>query len=282
MNCFYLTRKMPTWEVTIVLHFTWCLHCGGFGREEEDDSDAAVAAESGGVEDAHCPVHVCDSPMFFSTVHFSFTTAFFLSGLGVAKLILFAFEKELEIALTLIKYLVTVTLGCDLEPQFNEPYLATSLHDFWGHRWNLMISEILRLSVYLPIRKWRVNSSEWDMVLGISATFLVSGLAHEILFFYLMHEKPTWEVSWFFVLHGVCTAAEVVVKRKTKLVHRWSVNPAISRLVTMGFVSVTGVGLFSTEPVRNGLMERFTNEGLFLISFFKRKFLIFLGLFTGL
>ncbi|KAF8084726.1 hypothetical protein N665_0705s0014 [Sinapis alba] len=239
----------------------------------------------------------------------------FLSGLEVAKLILFAFEKgplflvppnafhficfaclpiklqknpnpenrnhfpkwvfslkfSSSIALTLIKYLVTVTLGCDLEPQFNEPYLATSLHNFWGHRWNLMISEILRMSVYLPIRKWRVNSSEWDMLLGISATFLVSGLAHEILFFYLMREKPTWEVIWFFVLHGVCTASEVV--RKTKVEQRWLLNPTVSRLLTVGFVFVTGVWLSSPEPIRNGLMERFTNEGLFFINLCKRKLL---------
>ncbi|CAH8389850.1 unnamed protein product [Eruca vesicaria subsp. sativa] len=292
-------------------------------------------------------------PMFLTTIHFSFTIAFFLSGLVVAKLILFAFEKgplflvppnvfhficfacfpiklqkstnlenhnhfhkwfftvkffilsalllqvydyrqylppifllglyslhlylELEISLTLIKFLVTVTLGCDLEAQFNEPYLATSLHDFWGHRWNLMVSETLKLPVYLPIGKWRVNSSEWDMLLGIFATFLVSGVAHEIMFFYLMREKPTWEVSWFFVLHGVCTAAEVAVKRKTKLVQRWPVNPAVSRLVTVGFVFV----FFPPQPVRNGLMERFTSETLFLINFFKHKVLILLGFFTS-
>uniref|UniRef100_A0A2N9ISK3 Uncharacterized protein n=1 Tax=Fagus sylvatica TaxID=28930 RepID=A0A2N9ISK3_FAGSY len=29
-------------------------------------------------------------------------------------------------------------VGVELEPQFDEPYLATSLQDFWGRRWNLM------------------------------------------------------------------------------------------------------------------------------------------------
>ncbi|CAH2069872.1 unnamed protein product [Thlaspi arvense] len=293
--------------------------------------------------------------MFFSTAHFSFTTAFFLSGLAFAKLILLALEKgplfpvppnllqficvacfpiklqknpspenhnnlpkwvfpvkvfifgalllkvydykqylpqnfllalyslhiylELEISLTLIKFLVALTLGCDLAPQFNEPYLATSLHDFWGHRWNLMISEILRLSVYLPIRKWRVKSSEWDSLLGIFATFLVSGAAHEFLYFYLMREKPSWEVSWFFVLHGFCTAAEVAVRRKTKLVQRWPLNPSVSRLLTVGFVFLTGVWLFSPQLIRNGLMERFTNEDLIFIEFFKRKLVILVGFF---
>lgn len=36
----------------------------------------------------------------------------------------------------LVKVLVFISLGGDLEPQANEPYLATSLKDFWGRRWN--------------------------------------------------------------------------------------------------------------------------------------------------
>uniref|UniRef100_A0A0D3AFW8 Uncharacterized protein n=1 Tax=Brassica oleracea var. oleracea TaxID=109376 RepID=A0A0D3AFW8_BRAOL len=43
-----------------VLRVTWRLHCGGTGREEEDDGDRAVAAESGCVEAAHCRVRDCD------------------------------------------------------------------------------------------------------------------------------------------------------------------------------------------------------------------------------
>lgn len=43
-----------------VLRVTWRLHCGGIGREEEDEGDAAVAAESGGVEATNGRVRVCD------------------------------------------------------------------------------------------------------------------------------------------------------------------------------------------------------------------------------
>ncbi|KAL7186638.1 hypothetical protein ACSBR2_028380 [Camellia fascicularis] len=42
--------------------------------------------------------------------------------------------------------------GLELEPQFNEPYLSTSLQDFWGRRSYLMIRSILRPTVYIPIR----------------------------------------------------------------------------------------------------------------------------------
>jgi len=43
-------------------------------------------------------------------------------------------------------------LGMEMEPQFDRPYLASSLRDFWGRRWNLMVSAILRPSVYDPVR----------------------------------------------------------------------------------------------------------------------------------
>lgn len=35
---------------------------------------------------------------------------------------------------------------------FDEPYLATSLQDFWGRRWNLMVSSIFRSAIYAPTR----------------------------------------------------------------------------------------------------------------------------------
>ncbi|CAD6264104.1 unnamed protein product [Miscanthus lutarioriparius] len=46
-------------------------------------------------------------------------------------------------------------LGMEMEPQFDRPYLASSLRDFWGRRWNLMVSAILRPSVYDPVRARR-------------------------------------------------------------------------------------------------------------------------------
>ncbi|EOA15034.1 hypothetical protein CARUB_v10028389mg [Capsella rubella] len=139
-------------------------------------------------------------PLFFSTVHLSFITAFLLTWLANIKLILFSFDKgplipvpstlsrflcftcfpiktqqnpkpqthlpklvftvkvcifcvllhlydykqtlhpllllvlyflhlylEIEIILTLLKVFVSISLGCDLEPHSNKPYLATSL-----------------------------------------------------------------------------------------------------------------------------------------------------------
>ncbi|GKV43785.1 hypothetical protein SLEP1_g51038 [Rubroshorea leprosula] len=43
--------------------------------------------------------------------------------------------------------------GFELEPQFKEPLLANSLQDFWGRRWNLMSSDVLRHTIYNPLRR---------------------------------------------------------------------------------------------------------------------------------
>ncbi|KAL0875344.1 hypothetical protein Bca101_025049 [Brassica carinata] len=63
------------------------------------------------------------------------------------------FVTKHEILLTLVKLLVTVAIGCNLEPNFNEPYLATSLQDFWSHRWNLMVPALLKPAIYIPVRR---------------------------------------------------------------------------------------------------------------------------------
>ncbi|CAH8332849.1 unnamed protein product [Eruca vesicaria subsp. sativa] len=183
---------------------------------------------------------------------------------------------EHEIILTLVRLLVSVALGCNLEPNFNEPYLATSLQDFWSNRWNLMVPALLKPAIYIPVRRLCNGrmSSDHARFLAVLMTFIVSGVAHEVFFFSLTFEIPTGEVTSFFVLHGVCTAAEVAVKR-TSLARRWRMSPMVSRLLTVGFVVVTGGLLFFPQLIRSGVMETRANEMLSLIKFLNRKSCIF-------
>ncbi|KAL1209650.1 putative long-chain-alcohol O-fatty-acyltransferase 3 [Cardamine amara subsp. amara] len=289
-------------------------------------------------------------PLFFSSVHFSGSTAFFLSWLANFKLILFCLDQGplsplpsnlsrficftcfpikpqqnpnpknqipkwvfaikvaifgvllhlyeykqymsptvllvlyslhiylvLEFLLMLVKVLVFITLGCDLEPQADEPYLATSLQDFWGRRWNLMVPAILRPAVYTPVRRLaeRKLNSDQALLLGVFATFLVSGAAHELIFFYFNREVPTGEAIWFFVLHGVCTVVEVAVKKSTYVRRWWRVSPAVSRILTVGFVVVTSGWLFFPPLIRSGMIVRLASEALLSIDFVKNKFFYF-------
>ncbi|KAF2577336.1 hypothetical protein F2Q68_00000986 [Brassica cretica] len=164
-----------------------------------------------------------------------------------------------------VKVAVFVIFGCDLEPHSNEPYLATSLQDFWGRRWNLMVPGILRQAVYTPIRQVskRKLNSVLSLFLGFLVTFVVSGAVHELMLFCLTRELPTGEVTMFFVLNGVCTAAEVVVKKKFER-RLWRMSPLLSRVLTVGFVVVTGGWLFFPLLIRKGMIERLANEALFV------------------
>ncbi|KAL2495856.1 putative long-chain-alcohol O-fatty-acyltransferase 1 [Forsythia ovata] len=170
----------------------------------------------------------------------------------------FYLAVELILAITAVP--VRVILGLDLEPQFNEPYLSTSLQDFWGWRWNLMVSSILRSIVYHPVRRisTRILGSRWARPPATMATFLVSGLMHEVIYYYLSRAYPTWEVTWFFVLHGACVTLEMAVKKA--LGGGWRLHRLVSGPMTVAFVGVTGVWLFLPQLIRYGLDKKAISE----------------------
>ncbi|KAF7120691.1 hypothetical protein RHSIM_Rhsim13G0145900 [Rhododendron simsii] len=122
----------------------------------------------------------------------------------------------LELMLAAVAALVRATLGLQLEPQFNEPYLSTSLQDFWGNRWNMMVSCALRLTVYDPtLSAWtRIVGRESASLPAVLATFMVSAVMHELMFYYLGRKRHNWEITWFSILHGVCLVVEIATRRR--------------------------------------------------------------------
>ncbi|KAJ8754856.1 hypothetical protein K2173_015368 [Erythroxylum novogranatense] len=167
---------------------------------------------------------------------------------------------ELEIMLAICATPALGLFGFQLEPQFNEPYLTTSLQDFWGRRWNLMVTSILRPTVYNPVRRFFTPAvgQAYAALPAILLTFVVSGLIHEMFWFYMTRVSPTWEVTWFFVLHGVCMNVEVVVKRMVG--GRRRLHRSISGPLTIGFLGVTAVWLFFPQILRNEVDIRVIGE----------------------
>lgn len=66
-------------------------------------------------------------------------------------------------------------LGFDLMENFNTPYLAVSVKDFW-RRWHISLSTWFRDYLYIPLGGSRC--AKWRHYLNIMITFLVSGLWH--------------------------------------------------------------------------------------------------------
>ncbi len=79
-------------------------------------------------------------------------------------------------------------LGIELMQNFNAPYLARSVRDFW-RRWHISLSGWLRDYLYFPLGGSRV--APWRHCLNILIVFLVSGLWHgaalTFVFWGLMH-----------------------------------------------------------------------------------------------
>lgn len=138
----------------------------------------------------------------------------------------------LELILVMCSALVRLLFDLDVEPPFGKNFLlATSIHDFWGRRWNVMVSSILKSAVYKPVRC--TFDKSWGIYIAITATFFVSGLMHELLFFYMSRKQPCWNVLCHFSLHGICLAMEIKVKRF--LNGMWQLNRLVLVLLLNGF-----------------------------------------------
>ena len=118
--------------------------------------------------------------------------------------------------------------GLTLPDNFNAPYRACSIRDFW-RRWHMTLSRFLRDYLYVPLGGNRKGSTR--LVFALVVTMLLGGLWHG--------------AGWTFViwggLHGVALALEHLWRR-TGL----TLPPTLGWVVTMLFVFVAWV-LFRAE-----------------------------------
>ncbi|GLT83613.1 hypothetical protein SLE2022_018910 [Rubroshorea leprosula] len=161
-------------------------------------------------------------------------------------------------------------LGFDLEPQSNEPLLATGLQDFWGRRWNLMSSDILRQTIYNPLRRisTHIIGHRWASLPAVLVTFLVSGLMHEVIYYHLTHLRPTWEATLFLVMQGILVDVEIVMKKK-RMMGNWQLISVILRPLVLGFRVVTSIRLLFAPLLRNGMPEKAFIEYSIAVDFVK-------------
>ncbi|XP_051128938.1 probable long-chain-alcohol O-fatty-acyltransferase 5 [Andrographis paniculata] len=151
---------------------------------------------------------------------------------------------SLEIILAAVAAAATRSMaGMEMEPQFDEPYLSTSMQDFWGRRWNLTVSRIFHSAVYVPMRDLSaaVIGRRWAAQPAVMVTFAVSGLMHELTFFHFGCAMPTREVTWFFLLHGASVAIEIAVKKEVKFVRGWRLTRVAGVVLTHGFMLATSL-----------------------------------------
>ncbi|KAM7504239.1 hypothetical protein LguiB_003143 [Lonicera macranthoides] len=178
---------------------------------------------------------------------------------------------SVETSLGWIIETVGLVWGLDLVPPSNKPYLATSLQDFWGRRWNLHVTNLLRDTVYNPMR-WGtagVLGDEGAKAMAVLVTFLVSGLLHEVMLYNLANQSPSWEMTWHFVVHGMGLVGELWVKKVVG--DTWRLPRWMSTGLTMGFVMVVGYWFLLPSLVKTGVDVMILEQFRLTSDIFKEK-----------
>ena len=104
-------------------------------------------------------------------------------------------------------------MGFKLMTNFNRPYFAKNIQDFWK-RWHISLSSWFRDYVYISLGGNRVSKTR--MYLNVGIVFLLSGLWHG--------------ANWTFVIWGVIHAALVIIYLLYRQLgkglsgHRWYID----------------------------------------------------------
>ena len=138
-------------------------------------------------------------------------------------------------------------MGFDLMDNFDTPYFATSIKEFW-RRWHISLSQWFRDYVYIPLGGSRC--SKVKKYRNLMITFLLSGLWHG--------------ANWTFVvwggLHGIYqVVGDLTQKTKNKIYTRWNFKTeSVSFKVTKMIVTFTLVNFawifFRANTVRDAII----------------------------
>ncbi|MBR6198558.1 MAG: MBOAT family protein [Bacteroidaceae bacterium] len=143
---------------------------------------------------------------------------------------------------------IAKTLGFDLVNNFERPYLATSITNFW-RRWHISLTRWLTSYVYIPLGGSRCSTVRQYM--NIMVTFLVSGLWH----------GANWTFVVWGALHGVFQIAEKALGLDPK--GRYAESMLLNRLkplrILVTFLLVNLAWIFFRMPTIGdavGVIER--------------------------
>ncbi len=124
-------------------------------------------------------------------------------------------------------------MGFNYLENFNYPYIANSVTDFW-RRWHISMSTFFRDYVYIPLGGNRVSKFRW--VINIAITWFLTGLWHG--------------ASWNFVLWGLYFGAILILEKlfllkllkKCKVLsHIWALFCIVYGWVIFTNTSVIGI-----------------------------------------
>ena len=109
---------------------------------------------------------------------------------------------------------------------FNSPYKATGMIDFW-QRWHITLTSFITTYIYTPIVRSFKNLSFHKAMVATVITFLIAGLWHG--------------ASWMFVIFGGLHGLGIVVNHYWQKKIKIKINKILAWLITFNFVNITFV-----------------------------------------
>jgi alginate O-acetyltransferase complex protein AlgI len=118
---------------------------------------------------------------------------------------------------------VALLFNIKLPINFNSPYKADSIQDFW-RRWHISLSRFLRDYIYIPLGGSRVGN--FKLYRNLLLTFLIGGLWHG--------------AAWTFVFWGFLHGIALVIQRLWRKLNI-HMNKFLAWFITFNFVNVAWV-----------------------------------------
>jgi len=154
------------------------------------------------------------------------TAGLWLAAIAYALQIYFDFSGYSDMAIGLGKM-----FGFNFLENFNYPYIATSVKDFW-RRWHISLSKWFRDYVYIPLGGNRV--AVWKWVRNILIVWVLTGFWH----------GANWNFIIWGLYYGVLLLLEqTILKKPLALLPKWA------RYILTMIVVVVGWTIFRVEDL---------------------------------
>lgn len=130
---------------------------------------------------------------------------------------------------------IAKVVGFDIPENFNMPYIASSVKDFW-RRWHISLSTWFRNYIYIPLggnRKGEVRT-----ILNLLAVWLLTGIWHGSDLTFII-----WGLGYFVLL---------VIERYTNWIDRSQVTRVLGHIYTLFFVNLLWV-FFRADDMNTAL-----------------------------
>lgn len=133
-------------------------------------------------------------------------------------------------------------LGIQLPQNFNSPYKAASIRDFW-RRWHMTLSRFLRDYLYIPLGGNQKGFSR--TLINLLITFLIGGIWH----------GAAWTFVAWGALHGFALVIERLISRAGIKINKWISIPTTFLFVNMAWVFFRALSFNDAWKVLGGMFS---------------------------